>query len=99
MATTQQRSLTSGLPGKRKATFLLPVQLLRAIDDAVASGAAASKNAFVEAALDRAVDDQRGATRRARLQAAMADPLFRQDVEDVERDFRFADAETAREIV
>jgi Arc/MetJ-type ribon-helix-helix transcriptional regulator len=93
------RPVRRGFQDKRKATFLLPVPLLEAIDEAVSGGAAASKNAFVEAAIDRAIDDKRRADRRSRLEAAMADPLFRRDVEEVERDFRFADAESAREIV
>jgi len=99
MAITRLRAASPGLDGKRKATFLLPVRLLKAIDDAVVEGASSSKNAFVEAALDRAIDEQRRANRRILLQAAMDDPLFRHDIADVERDFRFADAETAQEIV
>jgi metal-responsive CopG/Arc/MetJ family transcriptional regulator len=83
---------------KRKATFLLPSRLLKEVDDAVATGSAASKNAFVEEALDRAIAELRRAQLRDGLQAAMADPLFRRDLEEVERDFRLADAETAREI-
>ncbi|HLZ07286.1 MAG TPA: hypothetical protein VKT80_01770 [Chloroflexota bacterium] len=99
MAITHKRPASPGLDGKRKATFLLSVRLLRAIDDAVVGGASASKNAFVEVALNRAIEERRRANRRIQLQAAMDDPLFRQDIADVERDFRFADAETAQEIV
>src|SRR5947209_877581 len=99
MAITPKRPAAPRSESKRKATFLLPVRLLRAIDDAVAGGASASKNAFVEAAIDRAIDEQRRANRRVRLQAAMDDPLFRQDIADVERDFRFVDTETPDENV
>ena len=99
MATSYQRQTTPDSKGKRKATFLLSIKLLQAIDESVTGGAAASKNAFVEAALDRAIADRRRAKRRAQLEAAMADPLFRQDVEAVERDFRFSDADNAREMI
>ena len=75
------------------------MRLLRAIDDAVVDGASASKNAFVEAALDQAIDEGRRAKRRVQLQRAMDDPLFRHDIDDVERDFRFADAKADLEIV
>jgi Arc/MetJ-type ribon-helix-helix transcriptional regulator len=98
-AIPHQRPAPRRLGKKRKATFLLPVRLLQEIDDAVVAGATASKNDFVEAALERAVDDLRRAKRRVHLQEAMLDPLFRQDVDDMERDFRFANAETADESV
>ena len=98
MSTTEFRKRKSGASNRRKATFLLSSSVLEALDEAVAAGAASSKNVFVEEALDRAIREIRRAQRRTQLQAAMADLLFRGDVEEVERDFRFADAESAREM-
>jgi Arc/MetJ-type ribon-helix-helix transcriptional regulator len=83
----------------RKATFSLRAEVLTALDRAVAEGAAPSKNAFVERALVRQLDELMRQERRARWQQAARDPLFMKDVADVEADFRHADAETARRIV
>ncbi len=84
---------------RKKATFLLPEKLLDAVDSAVAGGAAASKNAFVEQAIAKAIAEVNRQQRRARLQAARHDPLFQHDVEEIERDFPFIDGETVRGIV
>jgi len=81
-----------------KATFSLHDATLKALDAAVRGGAAPSKNAFVEEALRlhlREIERQR---RRARWQQAARDPLMRKDLDEVERDFAHADAETARRI-
>jgi Arc/MetJ-type ribon-helix-helix transcriptional regulator len=83
----------------KAATFSLPVDLLRKVDDAVASGAAPNKTAFVERALRHELAQIRRSTRRALLEEAKRDPLFLRDIEEVERDFALADAETAREII
>jgi len=82
----------------RKATFNLSDEILVALDQAVKAGAAASKNALVERALERELDELRRANRRARWEEASRDPLFLRDVEDVESSFRAADAESARSI-
>ncbi len=84
---------------RRKATFVVAEDLLEAVDAAVAAGAAQSKNVFVEKALAHAIGAIRRAERRARLDAARRDPLFLRDPDEVEPDFRFAGAETARAIV
>jgi hypothetical protein len=83
----------------KKATFSLPADVLAAVDHAVSEGAAPSKNAFVEQALVQRLDDLRRERRRERWLQAASDPLFMKDVADVEADFRYADAETARRIV
>jgi hypothetical protein len=94
MTTTRRRGRADS-EDRRKATFLLSTSVLAAVDAAVSAGLAPSKNAFVEGALDQAIGEIRQSQRRVRLKAAMEDPLFRRDLEDVERDFRFADAESA----
>jgi len=82
----------------RKATFNLSEQILRSLDDAVTKGAAPSKNAFVEHAISEALRAARQAEVRGAWAEASRDPLFRRDIEDAEREFESADAETAREI-
>jgi Arc/MetJ-type ribon-helix-helix transcriptional regulator len=82
----------------KKATFSLHVDVLNAIDRAVAKGAAPSKNALVEQALRREIADLQRQERQARWEAAMRDPLFLRDLDEVEQAFRTADAETARRI-
>ena len=83
----------------KAATFALPTDLLRQIDAVVAHGAAPNKTAFVERALRHELAQVRRLTRRALLEEAKRDPLFLRDIEEVERDFAIADAETPREIV
>lgn len=87
-----------GAPAARKATFSLRPHVLEAVDAAVASGAAPSKNAFVERALLRELDDLRRDQLRARWAAASRDPLFMRDIAEVEAAFANADAESARAI-
>ena len=82
----------------KKATFNLHVDVLEAIDKAVAEGAAPSKNALVEQALKRELKELRHKEQQTRWEVAMRDPLFLRDVEEVEIAFRSADAETARGI-
>lgn len=82
----------------RKATFSLRPNVLEAVDAAVASGAAPSKNAFVERALLRELDDLRRARLRTRWEAASRDPLFLRDIAETEAAFATADAEIARAI-
>ena len=77
-----------------KATFALPDQTLMAISEAVAQGAAPSKNALVQRALNRELREWRRQLLRARWEEAMADPMFLKDVEEIEEQFRSAGAET-----
>jgi len=83
-----------GRSRSRKATFYLPEDVLGELDDAVARGAAPSKNALVQAALSRELAEIRRRERRARWEAAMRDPLFLRDLDDVEAAFDRADAES-----
>jgi len=83
----------------KNATFALPADLLVQLDAAVSAGAAPSKTALVEQALRHELAEIRRLTRRARLEEAKRDPLFLRDIADVERDFAYADAESAGEIV
>lgn len=83
---------------KQKATFALDKAVIEALDEAVAAGAAPSKNALVERAVRAELRAIRHQEERRRWQEAARDPIFMQDIADVERDFRWADAETLRDI-
>ncbi len=82
----------------RKATFSLQPDLLVALDEAVRQGAAPSKNALVERALRNELRELRRQWRQAQWELAARDPAFLRDIDEVERAFRTADADTARSI-
>ena len=82
----------------KKATFNLPPAVLAALDDAMAKGAAPSKNVLVERALVKELKELQKQERKARWKAGAKDPLLLKDIEEVETDFKSADAETARRI-
>ena len=80
----------------KKATFSLPVDVLAALDEVMAQGNVPSKNTLVEQALIKEIKDLKRQARLAAWQEAIKDPLFLKDLEDIEADFGYADAETAR---
>jgi hypothetical protein len=82
----------------KKATFYLPADLLAALDELLPESGEPSKNALVERALTREVQELRRQVRRRRWHEASRDPLLLKDIQEVEADFAEADAETARRI-
>ena len=82
----------------KKATFNLHTDVLATLDEMMAQGIMPSKNALVEQALIKEFDELRRQARKALWQEAAKDPLFLKDIEEVEADFRHADAETAGRI-
>lgn len=87
------------MPNKtRKATFSLHEDVLAGVDEAMAQGAAPSKNALVERALVKELKELRRQALRALYEEAARDPLFLKDIDDVQSAFESADAETARRI-
>jgi len=82
----------------RKVTFSLQPELVEALDQAIRQGAAPSKNALVDRALRNELREVQREWDAAQWRLAAQDPLFLKDIEDVERAFRTADAETARGI-
>jgi hypothetical protein len=82
----------------RKATFRVRTEVLAALDDAIERGGAPSKNAFIERALIRELQELRRVERAKRWQEASQDPLFLKELEQLEAAFESADAETARAI-
>jgi hypothetical protein len=82
----------------KKATFNLHTDVLLALDQVVAQGAATSKNALVEQALIKELKELRKQARVEMWRDASKDKLLLKDIEDIEVEFRTADAETAPRI-
>lgn len=82
----------------KKATFSLHPDVLAALDEATARGAAPSKNVLVERALVKELKELRRQMRQSQWQEGAKDPLLLKDVSEIEAAFQSADAETARSI-
>jgi Arc/MetJ-type ribon-helix-helix transcriptional regulator len=96
---TNMSASESRMPARaKKATFSLREDVLAAVDEAVARGNAPSKNAFVERALVKELQELRRQQHRRQWEQAARDPLLLRDIADVESAFESADAETARRI-
>jgi metal-responsive CopG/Arc/MetJ family transcriptional regulator len=78
----------------KKATFNLSADVLIALDDVVAQGEIPSKNALVEQALRKELNELRRQARQKSWQEGAKDTLLLKDVKDVEADFETADAES-----
>ena len=87
--------MTSNTRIKRKSTFFLSEDTLSEIKELIAIKGLRSQNALVEEALREYIDKTRREIRRQSYLEAIRDPRFLKDMEDVEKDFQFADAETA----
>jgi Arc/MetJ-type ribon-helix-helix transcriptional regulator len=79
-----------------KVTYSLPERLVEGVRSVVSEGAAPSYSAFVEKALEEALEREREARLARELAEAAEDPLFLADVAEVTRDFEHADAELER---
>ena len=79
----------------KKATFNLSTDILDALDEIMAQGVAPSKNALVEQALTKEVKELKRQLRKQQWKEAVKDPLFLKDMDKIEGDFKYADAETA----
>ena len=77
----------------KKVTYSLPEQLVDQIRAMVREGAAPSYSAFVERALEEAVQRAREQRLAEAFRQAGSDPVFLEDVEEAMRNFREADAE------
>ena len=83
---------------QKKVTLSLDAQLVERVQEAVKEGQAKSQSRFFEEALRAKLKHlEREAWERS-LEAASKDPMYLADIEEVERDFMYADAETARMI-
>jgi hypothetical protein len=81
----------------KKATFSLQADVLAGLDEAIASGSAPSKNAFVERALRNELRELRRELRRAQWEEASRDPLFLRDIAETAAAFESADSEISDE--
>jgi Arc/MetJ-type ribon-helix-helix transcriptional regulator len=75
----------------RKATFVLNENLLDQARQAVDDGRFKSLNAFMETAVKDELDNLKKEKIRQAILEASQDPLFLADIEEVEKDFKFAD--------
>ena len=78
----------------KKATFNLHPDVLAALDEAMAGGAAPSKNVLVERALIRELKELRRQARQARWKEGAKDPMLLKDISEVDIAFQSADVET-----
>ncbi len=81
-----------------KVTLSLDSVLVHEVRKLVKEGDAPSQSAFVEEALRQKLKEAKREKRRRALLAASKDPLFLADVAEIEKEFAFADAESARMI-
>ena len=82
----------------KKATFNFHPDVLTALDEAMAEGAAPSKNALIERALLRELKELRRRRRQARWEEGAKDPVLLRDISEVDVAFKSADVETAGRI-
>ena len=83
---------------QKKVTLSLDANLVEDVQQLVGEGEAKSQSAFVEEALRARLKQlEREAWERS-LEAASKDPMYLADMEEVEQDFMYADAEAARMI-
>jgi len=75
----------------KKATFSLRTELIKEMDIAVSRGQAPSKNALVEQALVKALDDYRRQERLILWQEGASDPLLLKDMADTAESFEYSD--------
>lgn len=67
----------------KKATFSLHPDVLAALDEATARGAAPSKNALVERALVKELKELRRQVRQSQWQEGARDPLLLKDISEI----------------
>lgn len=91
-------SLRAKAAKSRKITLNLRQDLLHALTEAVAQGAAPSKTALVDRAIRHELKEIRRHFMAAEWKRAAKDPLFMKDIQETETAFKTADAETARRI-
>jgi len=78
----------------KKATFNQHTELLEELDEMMTHGIASSKNALVEQAIRKELDERKRQARKQLWQEVAKDPLFIKDVAQVEYDFKAVDGET-----
>ena len=79
-----------------KVTYSLPRDLINDVRMVVREGAAPSYSAFVEEALRKAVRREREKLIAEEFEQAAKDPQFIGDIDEVDKDFAHADAESTK---
>lgn len=82
----------------KKITLSLDAALIDQVHQMVKRGEARSQSEFFEEALKAKLKQIEREEWERSLEAASKDPLYLADIEEVERDFMYADAEAARMI-
>ena len=83
---------------QKKVTLSLDAELIQQVRQLVKGGQAKSQSEFFEEALKAKLKEIKREERRQALLEASMDPLFLADIEEIEREFTYADAEAARMI-
>lgn len=78
----------------KKATFVLNEQIMAEAKEIIERGLFKSMNAFVETAIKDEIERIKKERIREAIIEASSDPLFLSDIEEVERDFEYADFDT-----
>ena len=78
----------------KKATFVLNEQAMAEAKEIIERGFFKSMNAFVETAIKDELEKIKKEEIREAIIEASNDPLFLSDIEEVERDFEYADFDT-----
>jgi len=79
----------------KKATFSLHTDVLDELDQVMAQGKTSSKNALVEQALIKELNELRRQARKNLWLEASKDQLLLNDIAEIETDFKYADSETS----
>lgn len=79
----------------KKATFVLDEQVMAEAKEIVGKGLFKSMNVFVETAIKDEVEKIKREQIRAAIMAAAKDPLFLEDIKEIEKDFEYADFEVS----
>lgn len=80
----------------KKATFVIDNQLFSEAKELVERGHFRSMNAFVESAVKDEIEKVRREQIKEAITRASRDPLFLSDIEEIERDFEYADFDEER---
>ncbi len=75
----------------KKATFVLDDQVMAEAKMIVEKGLYKSMNFFIESAIKHEIEKNKRERILAAIVAASKDPLFLSDIEEVEKDFEYAD--------
>ncbi|MFY9484553.1 MAG: ribbon-helix-helix domain-containing protein [Patescibacteria group bacterium] len=77
----------------KKQTFSLDTEVVVALDQLSKKGSITSKSDFVEQAIKRELKQKRDEWLSKEFAKAAKDPLLAQDVNDVQKDFKYIDSE------